>query len=456
MALASLVVFAGTPAYADNASSPPSVGASSSSSIPSQVSPSASSLSNVTFPIPQLGNCSSKNDCETYCNQVQNMQACIQFGEAHGLLSADQANQISKLAEDISSGKAHAPEDCKNMQSCKEVCEHSQSAAVIAQCVKLGEETGAISKQDAAKAQAFLQLLQQGKTPGGCDSKDSCETYCQSSSHSQECMAFFQKMEALIPDSEKTSQEKQQLETMIKFQQLIRQNATPGGCTGQNSCQAYCANQSHFQECAAFAQKMGFVSKGQQQMLQQTGGKGPGGCDSEDSCAAFCNQPQNQQTCMNFAQQTGVLDKSDANQIKDAQQGLKDMEKNSRMPDWVKSCLEQSLGSDAADQIAQGNFAPSQDSALKIGQCMQKDNPQFQNGGKTSGSEDQMPMMPARPGQPMLPNGMQPGEFENSPQNLQPLPGQTDQPNQFQQQRLPEQPEPPEQERQSAPNQADN
>ncbi len=396
LSFAALILLTAAPAYADTTQTaqPPAANSGSTSS-------------QITYPIPQLGDCSTRDDCRKYCDQVANMQSCIVFGENHGLITQNQANSFLGLAKDISNGKVHTPEDCKNAQSCKEVCEHSASATVIAQCVKLGEETGTISKSDAARAQAFLQLLQQGKTPGGCTSKDACEAYCQDSAHAQACMAFFLEMENLIPGSEKTAEEKQQLESMDKFEALLQQGKTPGGCTDKNSCQTYCQNQSHFQECADFAKAMGFVNPEQAQKLEQSGGKGPGGCDSEDSCAAFCNQPQNQQTCINFGQQTGTLNSSDASKIEDAQQGLKHIEQNSHMPDWVKNCLEQSLGSDAADKISQGDFVPGPQDASKIGQCMQQANPNFQD-------QSQMPMQTPPQTPPQMPpqQQMQQGSFE--------------------------------------------
>jgi len=43
-------------------------------------------LPGVTFPVAELGNCGSRAECEAYCDLPENMEACLNFAEAHNLI----------------------------------------------------------------------------------------------------------------------------------------------------------------------------------------------------------------------------------------------------------------------------------------------------------------------------------------------------------------------------------
>ena len=35
--------------------------------------------STITFPVPELGNCGSKSECRTYCDDLANIKTCVAF-----------------------------------------------------------------------------------------------------------------------------------------------------------------------------------------------------------------------------------------------------------------------------------------------------------------------------------------------------------------------------------------
>src|SRR3989344_5521531 len=49
--------------------------------------------STVTFPVPELGNCTSKSKCRAYCDDLAHVKECVAFAESHGLMSAGEAQQ---------------------------------------------------------------------------------------------------------------------------------------------------------------------------------------------------------------------------------------------------------------------------------------------------------------------------------------------------------------------------
>jgi len=59
----------------------------------------AQELPGVTYPVAELGNCGSRAECEAYCDLPENMEACLDFAEAHGLISPEEAAMARKMLE---------------------------------------------------------------------------------------------------------------------------------------------------------------------------------------------------------------------------------------------------------------------------------------------------------------------------------------------------------------------
>ena len=54
-----------------------------------------------TYPIAELGNCKDRLDCMDFCNNPDNMSACVSYGESRGMLSAEEARISKKVAEKL-------------------------------------------------------------------------------------------------------------------------------------------------------------------------------------------------------------------------------------------------------------------------------------------------------------------------------------------------------------------
>lgn len=139
---------------------------------------------------------------------------------------------------------------------------------------------------------------------GNCQDKTSCKAYCDDPAHADACLAFATAHHLMS---------EQEVNIAKKF--LTGQIQGPGGCTSKSSCEHYCSDMSHLNECLAFAQKNNITPPGSQDQLEkakkiqaaiQAGLKPP--CTSEDSCQTFCQQStDNMKSCIEFGQKSGIL-----------------------------------------------------------------------------------------------------------------------------------------------------
>lgn len=208
-----------------------------------------SSAVSLTFPIVQLGNCSSTKDCKTYCDDPTHLDACIAYAKEKGFYQAStlDSNQTTILAA------AKTALGCDSLDSCRKFCQLSVNAAQCSAFATAHNLRG-------GKVSLSSTVLQKAQQVLGCDSEDSCKTFCQQDVNKTKCAAFAHENNLRGGD----------------------ETVGPGGCTSENSCKQYCANPSNFQTCSQYKQE-----------TEGTGSAhftGPGGCTSEDSCKSFCDQ----------------------------------------------------------------------------------------------------------------------------------------------------------------------
>ncbi len=301
------------------------------------------------YPIGELGNCKSFEECKVYCNKDENIPKCNRFSVKNGLLTpeevADTERLISLMDESGLPGKcagmiecfsycesaAHIdecwdytqrhnlnrgldletvrrlakfardggkfPGNCKEGVECEAYC---GNIIHFAECADFGEKVGLMTKEE---TDVMRKIARSGvtETPGNCQRKEQCESYCMESSHIDECLAFAEKTGLLPPE---------ELADAKRFAPLIKSGETPGGCKGKSECEAYCNDTAHFEECVVFAEKAGMISKEDAELARKTKGKGPGGCKSKAECETFCQLPDNQEVCISFAKEHGFVEEA--------------------------------------------------------------------------------------------------------------------------------------------------
>ncbi|MEK7093462.1 MAG: hypothetical protein AAB927_03160, partial [Patescibacteria group bacterium] len=240
--------------------------------------------STITFPVPELGNCASKSKCRAYCDDLAHVKVCIAFAESHGLMSADEAK----------------------------------------------------------KAREFERLG--GKGPGGCTSKDSCESYCEDASHMRQCLDFAKKSGMM------TGEELQEAEKVAAY--LEGGGTMPGGCSGEKECRAYCEDSAHAEECVAFATKAGFMSEKEAEMFKKTGGKGPGGCKGR-ACESYCEDESHREACIAFAMEHDLMSEEDKQRMEQGKEQAK--QALEKAPPKVLECIEARIGSERMKALRDGS-----------------------------------------------------------------------------------------------------
>ncbi len=216
-------------------------------------------LAGITFPISDLGNCGSAEECKVYCDLPQNRQPCFNFAYKHGLGGG------KKAAEELSGLSFPIPElgNCGSMAECEVYCSQPDHRSAC---------------NEYAKARGF-EPPKQMAGPGGCGSPEECDAYCSNPAHREECEAAWQEHCAPHPD-------------WPECQKGPGGSGGPGGCTSDEECRAYC--ESHPDDEACQRGREEWCQKHPEECKEQ---RGPGGCVSEEECRLYCEQNPNNENC---------------------------------------------------------------------------------------------------------------------------------------------------------------
>ena len=347
----------------------------------------------IIFPVPELGNCASKEKCHEYCEDLEHMDACIIFAKGNGLMNEEEAQRAESFREDLEDGGG--PGSCATALQCENYCSNIRN---LHECMAFAEEHGheGDEVEDGKKIEAYLSSG--GKMPGGCSSREVCENYCSDIAHMEECITFAEEVGIGMRDGH--TGEDLSPEQLRDVLTRMSEGKTPGACKSKNECEAYCEGGGHFEECMAFAEEMGLISAKDLEMARKTGGKGPGGCNSRSSCETFCNNPDNQQICFEFGKEKGILHEDDMERMRD---GAKRMHEGlDQAPPEARDCVESVLGVENMTRMMSGNFAPGREMTVSLQECFQNMRPpeaenQFKsnfNEERQGGSRMQEPEQP--------------------------------------------------------------
>ena len=313
--------------------------------------------SGIIFPVAELGGCTDKSACKAYCEQPGNMPACIEFAEKHGLMSKEEAKFARKFKDKLDVG---GPGGCKSPRECEAYCSNVDR---MEECMAFAEEHGIDDENIKEGRKVLAHIRSGGKMPGGCTGKDSCESYCSNVDHMEECLQFMEKSGLGPPEKDMS------IGQMRTVMGLMQRGESPGGCKSKNECESYCNKPGNFEACIAFAEKAGFMKPGEAEMARKTGGVGPGGCRSPRDCEAYCNTPENQESCFQFAKERGLLREEDLERMK---QGVVQLRAGlSQAPPEVVECLKSTLGPNIIEDIEAGRLMPGRAIGEKMRGCFE-------------------------------------------------------------------------------------
>ncbi|HBF67265.1 MAG TPA: hypothetical protein DDW36_02465 [Candidatus Magasanikbacteria bacterium] len=211
-------------------------------------------------------------------------------------------------------------DNCTNKTDCRIYCDEPKNAET---CFVFAEKNDLMSEKEIAVAKKFL--AGEIKGPGGCNNKDTCEEYCNDINHINECISFAEKNDLIPPE---------ELNEAKKVQAAIARGVKPPACGNKKSCDVYCDEPEHMEECITFGIEAGFI-QGQekedaQKMLQAIKrGVKPPPCRGKKACDEYCNSPDNMETCMTFAMEAGFMSEQEQ---ADAQKMLQAIKKGVKPP----------------------------------------------------------------------------------------------------------------------------
>ena len=200
----------------------------------------------IVFPVAELGGCENEADCKVYCDEPDNYGACFAFAKRYGLLEGPLANKSEKELDKFAKAmKESGPGGCRGQGECNAYCDDVNN---INECVDFADRNGLMSKEELDEAKKIRDALSRGvKMPGGCTNKESCESYCFGpggadgggfiEEHMDECIRFG--TEAGFMDEKEVK--------MVK----LTKGRGPGGCRGPE-CDNFCDKPENNEVCSRF------------------------------------------------------------------------------------------------------------------------------------------------------------------------------------------------------------
>lgn len=227
------------------------------SAVYAQTAPAApvDEVSDLTFPISDLGSCVDYSSCMTYCEDPVNHASCIEYAKQKGFYKDDPVLAPTQELWNDAQGAL----GCNSDDSCLETC---SQPANFDKCDQFAKASGAVGGY--VEQPDKPEYLEKAKEVLGCDSAQSCSTFCDDSANADKCDKFASQVGLLGGNTPEG----------------------PGGCTTEGTCQLYCSDPSNFGQCSSFVPEGGTFT-------------GPGGCTSPESCRNFCEE--NPENCRSYS-----------------------------------------------------------------------------------------------------------------------------------------------------------
>lgn len=246
---------------------------------------------NITYPISELGNCADANACFIYCNQPKNQSACYMYAKNNGLIKDDEntTNDISeeKMQEIISAAQTEL--GCSSKDACMSLCSSPDNYEKChAFAVKYNLDRGGGPDEDHMEGLS-REIVEQAKTELGCDGPQSCAAFCNLPQNGEKCFEFA-KNHNLIREEE--IQHRQ--EYTAKKNEMLEEAKTELGCDTYESCAKFCGDPSNVEKCMTLGRRHGMVTAPNQNNPP------PKPCTNEAECRAYCEK--NPQECKGFSE----------------------------------------------------------------------------------------------------------------------------------------------------------
>lgn len=421
----------------------------------------------ITYPIQELGNCASQEECKMFCDNTDNQVVCMDWAAGKGFVDKKEAEKVREINELGQMPDSYGPGGCKTPGECDNYC---QALEHLDECMNYSVEKGFISAEEAEK----IKEKANRKGPGSCSSQGECENYCRNPGHIEECMNFavedgkISKEEAdfIITQTKefgagssrrgkgsgKQGGQRGPAEPKIDEQKALKvledKGGGPGGCKSMEECGNYCSAPEHGEECMNFAIKNGFMPPEEvekaKKMMSMTG---PGGCKGPRECDDYCSQEGHGEECMNFSIQNGLMAPEEAEKMKKEVEIVKKLQRGGMSgPGGCKGpqecqiyCSDQSHIEECMSFATQNGMMNKNDAVTRMRQVQdaqsiiqkgEQDRQRFmmppspnETGSPPQRFQGFMPRPPQKEGQFMPPEGFIPPEGWEGPDGFGPPPG---------------------------------
>jgi len=280
----------------------------------------------VAYPVPELGNCGSQEECKAFCDVPENQGVCIDFAERTGVFESKEAGRMRDLQnfEKQVATLGDSPGGCISPRECDAYCRIEGN---IEECLSYGVKHGFTTQEEADKN---LERARRGG-PGGCKSEQECRSYCMDIVHEDECLAFSMQEGNLTEEDAALLKKAREIEQRARrgpeekgideerANEILKTEAGPGGCTTSEECQTYCSDTSKIEECMGFAVKHNIATPQTLEFMKrmiQLGSSGPGGCTSRESCEQYCSVPDHGEACMLHTIKQGLVTSEEADVLR--------------------------------------------------------------------------------------------------------------------------------------------
>ncbi|MEK7578665.1 MAG: hypothetical protein AAB456_03045 [Patescibacteria group bacterium] len=256
-------------------------------------------LASIQYPIESLGGCQNEEDCNEYCENEDHADQCLAFAVQNGLMSADEV----EIARKFLRGEIEGPGGCNSKESCENYCNNIDH---INQCVAFVDENDLLSDEELQEFRQVQAAINSGVKPPPCKNKQECQQYCQAPEHIEECIAFGKAAGFL---------EGEELQDAEKMLSAIKRGIKPPPCSGRESCEQVCREPQNMRVCLNFAIEAGFISNEEKEdalkmISALEKGVKPLSCGGREECEAYCSE--HFEECAEFAVAAGFMSQEEA------------------------------------------------------------------------------------------------------------------------------------------------
>jgi hypothetical protein len=153
--------------------------------------------------------CRGEEDCDRYCSEPEHMEECMIFSLEAGFMSEEEKEDSLKMLTAIKKGIN--PPSCHSEEECDIYCSQESH---MDECINFAEAAGFMTREEAE-----MTRKTRGEGPGGCKSVEECDLFCGNPNNAEVCFNFG-KEHGLIPPEELRRAEEDKQKMRESFGQI--------------------------------------------------------------------------------------------------------------------------------------------------------------------------------------------------------------------------------------------